>query len=106
MSAMSSMSSMTGMAGGGVRIENLNASGCGLIGAMAIAARAQEAAGQCVPSGVSVNVEMTLRNGRPRGAVQVTGGNARARRCAQRRLRAMRVPGAAPSCQVTLTVAH
>ncbi len=111
MSSMNSMSSMTSMTTAansssmsGIRIENLNASNCGLIGAMAIAARAQEAAAECIPAGQSVDVQMTLRNGRP---TQVTvTGPARAQRCAQRRLRRMRVPGAAPSCDVRLTVAH
>ena len=102
-SMTSSMSSMAQASG--VRVENLNASGCGLIGAMAIAARAQEAAGQCVATGQSVSVRMTLRNGRPT-SVAVTSDVTRARACAQRRLRRMRVPGAAPSCEVTLDIAH
>lgn len=104
-SMSSAMSSTMSAQASGVRIENLNASGCGLIGAMAIGARAQEAAGRCVAAGQSVNVRMTLQNGRPT-SVTVTSDVARARSCAQRRLRRMRVPGAAPSCEVTLTVAH
>lgn len=102
-SAMSSSS--MGSQASGIRIENLNASGCGLIGAMAIGARAQEAATECVAQGQSVSVRMTLRNGRPT-SVAVTSDVPRARRCAQRRLQRMRVPGAAPSCSVTLDIVH
>lgn len=56
----------------GIRIENLNASNCALIGAMAIAARAQEAAAECIHAGQSVRRRATLRNGRPT-QVTVTG---------------------------------
>ena len=102
--AASAMASSAGGGGrGGLRVENMNVSGCGLIPAMAIAARAQEAAGRCVPAGGSVRISLQTRGGRARRVeVEVDG---RPQQCARRRLRALRVP-AAPRCDATFTLAR
>jgi len=84
----------------GLRIENMQA-GCGMIPAMAIAARAQQAAGRCIRPGQSATVNLDIRNGR---VTQIHTEGAAAR-CVQRRLRTLRVP-AAQRCTATFTIAH
>ncbi len=94
----------TGRARGGLRIENVNATGCDMLGLLALVAQIQQAAGACIPVGSAVDVRLALAGPRTTALSATPAGPQAA--CVQRTVGATRLLSVGRACNVSFRIAH